>query len=66
MPKQKLTPGVTVPTQFRLKPDTLADLDAIREHLAATSGVPHSRSDAVRFAAREVRKKVLKKMRDSE
>jgi|GEM_PF-6423018 len=44
--------GPTVPRQFRLGDDTLADLDLIAEHYTAETGIEHSRTDAVRLAAR--------------
>lgn len=43
------TPGTTIPTQFRLKEETLADLDAIASHLGDAT-----RADAVRYAARQI------------
>ncbi len=50
MPRQ--AKGVTVPSQFRLKFDTLADLDAIAEYLSELTGLEASRTDAIRYAAR--------------
>lgn len=51
--QKKTTVGVTIPSQFRLRADTLTDLDAIaREHGLS------SRADAIRFAARTVAKKI--------
>jgi hypothetical protein len=47
------TPGETVPRQFRLKSETLADLDEIAEHLTRTTGIAASRTDALRYAARQ-------------
>ena len=44
--------GPTVPRQFRLGDDTLADLDLIAEHHGAEMGLPLNRSDAVRRAAK--------------
>lgn len=44
--------GPTVPRQFRLGDDTLADLDLIAEHHTAETGIEHSRTDAVRLAAK--------------
>lgn len=55
------TPGETVPTQYRLRPETLADLDAIAAHLTDLTGRANTRTDAVRFAARETAKKISKK-----
>jgi hypothetical protein len=50
--KAKRWPNETVPSQFRLGPDTLADLDAVARHLES-EGLPHSRADALRYAARQ-------------
>lgn len=58
------TANETVQRQFRLKPETVADLDAIAAHLTATTGIEHSRTDAVRWAAREAAKKISKKKSD--
>lgn len=56
------TPGETVPTQFRLKEDTLSDLDMIRKWLADTTGNSNtSRADAVRYAVREIARKLSRK-----
>lgn len=44
----------TTPTQFRLGPDTLAELQAIADHLVSITGLPQTRTDAVRYAARQV------------
>lgn len=55
------TKNETVPRQFRLKAETLAELDAIAASLSETTGVEHSRSDAIRFAARQTAKKISKK-----
>ncbi len=46
--------GPTTPSQFRLGEDTLAELDLIRDHLAALHGGRRNRTDAVRYAARQV------------
>lgn len=54
--KKKEPVGKTPPVQFRLGPDTLADLDLI----AASNGLS-SRADAVRLAARREADKVRKK-----
>ena len=64
------TPNETVPSQFRLRPETLADLDAIAAHLAELTGRPSTRVDAIRYAARQTaagigRKKSPKKSSDS-
>ncbi len=56
--------GNTTPKQFRLKDDTLADLDAIRAHLAE-SGPPASLADAVRYAARQTVKNLGKTSKKS-
>jgi hypothetical protein len=44
--------GPTAPTQFRLKDDTLAELDLIAAHHTAETGIEHTRADAARLAAR--------------
>lgn len=54
----KPSPGVTKPSQFRLRPDTLAQLDAI----AAEYGLAN-RADAIRFLANREAKKIQKKSR---
>ncbi len=54
-------PNETVPTQFRLTDDTLRDLDAVARWLEA-QGLPHSRTDAVRYAARDAAQRVRKKV----
>lgn len=46
-----MSAGPTRPVNMRLDPTTLARLDEIAEKLTARSGVPHSRTDAVRHAA---------------
>jgi hypothetical protein len=51
----------TTPRQFRLAPDTLAELDMIAAHLCDRDGVPRSRADAIRYAARLVYKKLRRK-----
>lgn len=43
----------TIPRQFRLTEDTLAELDALVRHLEQTTGMTCTRSDAVRFASRQ-------------
>lgn len=50
--KDEQKKGPTVPRQFRLGDDTLADLDLIAEHYTAETGIEHSRTDAVRLAAK--------------
>lgn len=47
-------PGETIPRQFRLTAETLAELDAITDHLRRTSGIDHSRTDSIRYAVRQV------------
>lgn len=54
MAKRK-TPTKTygvAPTQFRLEPEILADLDVIARHIEATAGVPANRTAAARVAIR--------------
>jgi hypothetical protein len=48
----KDTSGWTKPRQFRLSEETLAELDRLAEHLTRETGVIHSRTDAIRYAAR--------------
>lgn len=59
------TPNETVPSQFRLKPDTLDDLDLIARQRTEDTGVEHSRTDAIRWAAHEAAKKIRKKIGES-
>lgn len=47
------TAGETVPSQFRLRAQTLADLDAIARHLEST-GATGTRTEAIRVAARKM------------
>lgn len=56
------TANETIPRQFRLEESTLADLDAVAAWLTRERGHKHTRTDAVRFAAREAAKKILKKV----
>lgn len=51
------TPG----RHFRLSDATIADLDLISRWLSAEMGRDVNRSDAVRYAARELAKKIRKK-----
>lgn len=61
----------TTPRQFRLTDETLDDLSWIAEYLAAMTGREASRTDAIRYAARQLRqqldttKKKTKKSSDS-
>jgi hypothetical protein len=54
-------PGGVVPRQFRLRTDTLADLDLIAEHHSAETGIPCTRSDAVRLSARREADRIRKR-----
>jgi hypothetical protein len=45
-------PNETIPRQFRLGQETLEELDRIAEHIKQDTGVPASRADAIRYAAR--------------
>lgn len=56
-------PPPTTPKQFRLSEDTVADLDLIAEWLQQEHGGSGSRSDAVRYAARQVAEKIRRKTR---
>lgn len=51
----------TPPRQFRLSEETMAELQFIAEHHAAETGVPQSRADAVRIAARKEVDRIRKK-----
>jgi hypothetical protein len=53
----------TVPRQFRLRNDTLADLDAVAAFLSERDGRRATRSDAVRFAARQAAQRLEKSRR---
>lgn len=44
--------GVTMGTNFRLSGEVLTQLDKIAEALTRESGVPHTRTDAVRAATK--------------
>lgn len=58
MPRKSLSgKGSTTPRNYRLAEDTLADLDLIAAKLTERDGVPRTRSDAIRFAAKEAAKK---------
>lgn len=59
--KQGLTTGRTTPRQFRLKSDTLDQLDRI-----ATEYGLSTRSDAIRFLANQEVKKIEKKSRNTD
>ncbi len=48
----------TAPIQFRLRPETLADLDAVAAHLASVNGGEANRADAVRYALRLASRKI--------
>lgn len=64
MPKKTDNRGAneTTPRQFRLKTETLDDLDLIAQHLTEETGIAHSRTDALRYAARQVAKGIQKKL----
>lgn len=53
--------GVTVPRQFRLGDDTLADLDLIAEHFTVENRKKQSRADAIRIAAKRLADTIRKK-----
>lgn len=57
--------GPTTPRQFRLRPETLADLDAIARHLEQDSGRRCSRADAIRYAARQTARRLEKNPENS-
>lgn len=50
--------GETKPRQFRLNNDTLAELDAIKLWLEEETGSAQTRSDAIRYAARQAKKRI--------
>lgn len=61
-PKKQRTPGETRQTTYRLGADTLAHLDAIAAHLSGQMPVgTASRTDAIRFAAKEMAEKISQK-----
>jgi len=53
--------GNTPPSSFRLEPETVADLDTVAEYQTRTTGVRHSRTDALRLAARQAADRVRRK-----
>lgn len=59
------TRNETVQSQFRLKPETLVELDLIAKYRTEETGVEHSRTDAVRWAAHEAAKKIRRKIGES-
>ncbi len=59
------TPGETVPTQYRLEPETLADLDIVAAELPSLTGMAATRTNAIRHLARQGAKKILKKSSNS-
>jgi hypothetical protein len=60
-PKTAGQAGPTVPRQFRLGDDTLADLDLIAEHYTVENRKKQSRADAIRIAAKQLADKLRKK-----
>lgn len=65
MPRQpktaRRTPNETTPRQFRLKDETLTDLDVIAAYLSARDRRDASRADAIRHAAGQVADALRKK-----
>lgn len=53
--------GPTVPRQFRLGDDTLADLDLIAGVYTVENRKKQSRADAIRIAAKQLADKLRKK-----
>lgn len=47
-PKKK-TPAKITPSQFRLGPEALSDIDRIAAARESETGVPHSRTDVIRW-----------------
>lgn len=57
MPKP---PGGTPVVNFRLSEDVKSDLDLIAEHHTATTGIPCTRTDAVRIAVKREADRIRK------
>ena len=55
------TENETKQSQFRLSRETLAELDTIADWLSSTSGRPPTRTDAIRYAAKEMAKRAKKR-----
>lgn len=53
--------GPTPATNFRLGPETLADLDVIAKHFTAERRKRQSRADAVRIAAQQLADRIRKR-----
>ena len=53
MSVEKKAKGNTRPRQFRLGEDVMARLARIAAHLTRTTGVKHSRADAIRAMSKE-------------
>ena len=64
MAKQDTT-NHTTPSQFRLPDDTLADLDLIKAWLESEHGQPATRTNAIRYAARQICLQIQKKKKKS-
>lgn len=54
-------PAAVTPSQFRLSKETRDDLDCIAADRTAETGVTHTRTDAVSYAARKEAERVRKK-----
>src|SRR5438105_1010853 len=52
-------------TQFRFSDETRSDLAKLRDYLAGSTGMPVTRTDAVRWAIRQSLRRFLKKSGDS-
>lgn len=63
MAKSEGEPKRPNPRQFRLSPETLADLDLIADTLSRETGLTFTRTDAVRYSARQVADRIRKKQK---
>ncbi len=62
MPRtKKNSASPTLATGVRLSPETIAYLDQIADHISNLTARVATRSDAIRFAAREIAKILLPK-----
>ncbi len=51
------------PKQFRLSPEVLADLDFIAETLTRETGMRCTRTDAVRYSAKQTADRIRKRLK---
>lgn len=59
-------PNETKQRQFRLKQETLDDLDFVARCLTKDTGIEHNRTDAIRWLAHEGAKNFRKKFPESD